>query len=480
MIKISIGVTLFFFAVNALALTEKAFINKVLSQDTHFEKDQIYVAIKKVELEASKQNYVGWNTNLTMSLSNNYYDMDKETDSKSIYEKHRRKNSKSVGLSAEKRFLSNPSSLTLSAKRSIPDTDTIRYKRDELYTGSNAKYSITTFDNNYTIKYKYPLLKHDGNASSLKTYYRDILDLEREKLDFGDAQEKFLVDRLKQYIDWNFYQKNADIYQNYKQSLTMIKGSKAKDRSIIKIAILRANQDALGNDSKLQSLKKELVSALNDTSLWSQSPEIDVNKNPKIVSNLTHYLRQNVRTLLKQDIDRRLKEIDLKHHKNQSLSKLDFSISAERNDNKGNTMSAIYDNKSILYTAGIDFSMPIGADVNSQKDIQVAQLNLRKLNIDYDNKLHDILSGVQALIVGLHLARKSLDEHQKLITNIEKEVKLIRKDYLAQAATVKMLVYAYQEKRDVDLGYIQASTNYQKSLLEYNAKLDSVLPITQL
>jgi hypothetical protein len=44
------------------------------------------------------------------------------------------------------------------------------------------------------------------------------LDLEREKFDFDDAQEGFLVARLKQFIDWNFYQKNAEVYQDYSQS----------------------------------------------------------------------------------------------------------------------------------------------------------------------------------------------------------------------------------------------------------------------
>jgi hypothetical protein len=45
------------------------------------------------------------------------------------------------------------------------------------------------------------LLKHGESASGLKTYRRDILDLEREKFDFDDAQEGFLVARLKQFID---------------------------------------------------------------------------------------------------------------------------------------------------------------------------------------------------------------------------------------------------------------------------------------
>jgi hypothetical protein len=57
-------------------------------------------------------------------------------------------------------------------------------------------------------------------------------DLEREKFDFDDAQEGFLVDRLEQFIDWNFYQKNAEIYQDYSQSLTIIQSIFFKRLSI--------------------------------------------------------------------------------------------------------------------------------------------------------------------------------------------------------------------------------------------------------
>jgi hypothetical protein len=49
---------------------------------------------------------------------------------------------------------------------------------------------------------------------------------------------------------------------------------------------------------------------LNDSSLWTENPEINTNKRPKIISNLTQYLQHNVRTLLKIEIDRRLKKIN--------------------------------------------------------------------------------------------------------------------------------------------------------------------------
>jgi uncharacterized protein (UPF0216 family) len=41
--KIIASMIFLLFVINALALTEKAFIDKVLNQDTNFEKDKIYV-----------------------------------------------------------------------------------------------------------------------------------------------------------------------------------------------------------------------------------------------------------------------------------------------------------------------------------------------------------------------------------------------------------------------------------------------------
>jgi outer membrane protein TolC len=154
---------------------------------------------------------------------------------------------------------------------------------------------------------------------------------------------------------------------------------------------------------------------------------------------------------------------------------LDFNIDAERNDNKGNTMTAVYKSKSILYTAGLNFSMPIGVDVNNQKDIQVAQLNLQKLNIDYNNKLKDIRSDVEALIVGLNLKKKALDTYQKLRIGVESEANLALKGYLNDSVSITALIDVYQEKRDVELDYVKALKDYQESLLKYDDKLDRVL-----
>jgi hypothetical protein len=70
--KIIASMIFLLFVIDALALTEKAFIDKVLNQDTNFEKDKIYVAIKQIELDASKRSYADWNADLSASLLNSY------------------------------------------------------------------------------------------------------------------------------------------------------------------------------------------------------------------------------------------------------------------------------------------------------------------------------------------------------------------------------------------------------------------------
>ncbi len=461
------------------ALTEQEFIQKVLSQDRFFEKDQLYVNIKQIELDASRDSYADWNSDLTIELNNSYYDIDKDTTSKSIYERQRHNNKQSIKLATKKRFLSNPSSLNISFSRQTPDSDIERYKQDKLYTTKtyNGSHSISTFDNAYKISYKYPLLKHDGNAASLKTYRRNILDLAREKLDFKDAQESFLVKRLRQYLSWVWYEKRADVYQNYLQALHDVELTQAADKGVLEIAISRANTDILANDSRLQAQKKSLMVGLDDADLSLQNPEIDENKQPNIITTgLGQYLVKNIRRLLKQDMDIELKTLDAKHYKNQVLPKLDFTISAEKNDNKGNTLTTRYKNSSVNYVSSLVFNIPIGEDVNSEKDIRIAKLNLRKLNIDYDNILQDIKSDVQALAAGLSIKQKTLRIFKETLADINENTDLVLTNYANQSINIENLLDSYTQKRDVELEYAAAMLGYHRDILQYNDKLDRVLP----
>ncbi len=443
------------------ALTEQEFIQKVLNQDTHFEKDQIYVVIKKIELEASRDAYAGWRSNLSATLHNAHYDINKKTVSKKTYDK-KHINTQSIRLASEKRFLSNPSSLKISATR--------RYKQTDSYDDN-----VSAFDDTYKISYKYPLLKHDSNAGSFKTYRRNILDLEREKLDFDDAQEAFLVKRLKQYLDWGLYSENTDIYQQYLQTIQKIKAA-PKDKKKLNTAIFLAQKDISDNNAKLQAQKKGLSIVLNDEALLLQKPRINYHKQAALITTpLGQYLQKNVRSLLKYQIDKKLKKTDLNHYENQSLFKLDLTLGAEKDTNKRNTLKTKYGNSSMFYFAGLTFNMPIGIDINNEKEILTTKLELRKFDIDYANKFKDIKSDIGALNVELSLNEKTLNDYKGIIRDLTDNANLAHDNYANQKVSIKDLLDIYKEKRDVELEYVTSVINYQKNILEYNDKLDKVI-----
>lgn len=475
--KITILISIYFsisavFANSTNVLTEADFIQKVLSQDTNFEKDQIYVNIKQIELDASRQSYAGWNSDLTIGIDNSYYDVEKNTTSTRAYEKNRVKNNQSIKLGTVKKFLSNPGSFDFSISRSKPDNDKARYKQDNYYDN----YNISTFNNSYKANYTYPLLKHDSNAESLKTYKRNILDLEREKLDFNDAQEAFLVGRLEQFLLWNLYAKNATIYDDYFRLVKNIRVVKSTDKSKIKTTFFRANKDILDNNSKLQAQIEALVIDLADGSFLTLKPQLDDAKKPHIITNnLESYLHKNVRGLLKDDIDKNLKKIDIKYYKNQNLAQLDFKISAEKFTNKGNTLTTQYDNNGVEYTTNLTFSTPIGKNINNEKDLAVAKLNLRKLQIDYDNAFKDVLSDVRALEVELKLNEKTLFGYQDAINDMAADIQTQYTNYLNKSITIAELLDIYKEKRDIELDHVSTMIDYQQNILKYDDKLDRII-----
>ncbi|MBE8189934.1 MAG: TolC family protein [Candidatus Thioglobus sp.] len=469
------GFLLLIFSQNILAITEQEFIKTVLSQDTHFEKDQIYVNIKQLELDASRDSYAGWNPVLAAAISNSHYDLDRESNSNRLYVKKNMRNSQAVKLAVVKRFLTNPSTLAISAGRSMPDEHIERYKQTEF----NDAYSLSEFNNSYLIYYKYPLLKHDSKpAKAFKTYKRNILDLEREELDFYDAQESFLVDRLEQYFLWNLYYQRNDIYQKYVKELTAVKTVKEEDKKSLKTAILLAEQDILKNNSLLQAQQKMLSVLLNDSNLTQQIPQINRHKNPDIVKqNLSKYLPKNVRILRKYLIDKKLKTLDLEFLKNQSLVKLDFNIGVAQNINIGNTLTIEYKNDSVNYFTGLTFSMPIGGNVNNKKGLKVARLDLQKLGIDYNNKLRNIRSNVEALSTAMELDKKTLSSYGGAIESLTDDVELMSDDYFDELANIKDLIGIYEDKRNTELAYADSVIGYQQNILKYNDELDRVLPI---
>jgi hypothetical protein len=453
------------------ALSEAEFITKILDNPDNFTKDKIYLQIKQLELDASYKNYVNWQKELSIEFENSYYDITKDTDSTYIYEKKRRNNSQKIALNFEKNFLNNPSTLSLDLSRELPSKDITRYKQDEFYN----YYEIDTYDNNYKITWSYPFLKHNSNASSLKTYHNNILDLESEKLDFIDAKEDFLVDKLEDFLNLAALSENHKIYTNYLRELENIQLKIDKDKTKLITQVKLAQNLITTNQTKIKALKQDLKSSLSDNSLNLNNIALNYQKTAKLITNYNEFIVKNNRDLLRYDIDKKQKINDINYYDNQILPELDFDISAEYDQNRGNTLSTKYDNNAVEYVSSLVFTIPLGGDINDEKNLAVAKLNLEKLNLDYQSKLQNITAEIKSLDIALKLDKESIDDYPTLLNDIQAESNLQLENYQQKIITLKDVFDTLKQKRDTLLDYVDLVLNYQLNILEYNDILDNII-----
>lgn len=129
-------------------------------------------------MDNSKRNYSDWKAGLTLDTKYIYWNNNKSTNSTYIYTKTSEKHSENTKLELTKRFLNNPSNLTVGIKHTLSNENLKRNKQFNSYDS----YGLYDYGNYYYLNWKYPLLKHDSNAVNLKTYHRNILDLSYKKL----------------------------------------------------------------------------------------------------------------------------------------------------------------------------------------------------------------------------------------------------------------------------------------------------------
>ena len=130
-------IALSFITTPAFAITEAQFIEKVLAQDKMLEEAQIGVDIKQIELDASRDNYADWKAELVANTAYKRTDYDKQKRasrstgflSTDTYNKQIKSMPSGIGLNVNKRFLSNPGSLSFGVKRNHVDGRDIQYKR---------------------------------------------------------------------------------------------------------------------------------------------------------------------------------------------------------------------------------------------------------------------------------------------------------------------------------------------------------------
>lgn len=451
-------------------ITQAQFIHRVLAQEKLLVEAQIGLDIKQIEMNASRDNYQNWSLDFSAKVAYNYYNLDRETDSNRSYIGKNKRYPKSVGLSAEKRFLDHRGSVKIGVMR-VKDKGAFSNYKKSLHT---ENYQTGEAENVQFIRYRYPLLKFDSNASALRTYRRDIIDLKRQKLLFFEVKEEILRKQLTDYFTWIGLHNRQLIQQSLLHNLNQIMAHNDKDEIILQKTIFKTEIEFDSTAKRLKAIKSKIAILLDDNSILNTTPDADLSVKTNIIKNnrLPEFLQKHSRVLARIRLDIALRDINIEYYQNRTLPALDFLIEAKNTDNVRHTKSSIFNDDRVDYKAELAFSMPLSGDILNASYLQKDQLGIKKLQISYNDKQQDILADADELNALLEVNEAELTQN---ISNSEQSLTLEKNSYTLQNSSMRDLIIAYQEFAQAKLLKLSTLANYQIRRLRYQALLDQLV-----
>ncbi len=455
----------------SFAITEAQFIAKVLAQDNLLEEAQIGLDIKQIELDASWGKHRNWKANLFIETDYRYQDLDRSTSSSSLYVKTNKRNRSEIGIRLEKRFLSNPGSLDIGISRRNDNTRAERYRKYQ--PDPDSDYELQGYTTEHYVQFNYPLLKHDSNATSLKTYRRDIIDFKRQKLLFYEIKENFLNDRLNDYLLWMLYHRQAQIEREHLHELRALNPRDETEAALLQNAIYQVEEYYDNIRNRLDGTQQKLAVLLDDETILSAIPEFDLSKRVVPITDvLLDYLKAHSRALERTTLGMQLTQINIEYYNNQKLPALDFTLKTEEILRNGNTISTRYADDRTSYEIGLEFNYELGGNISDRANLTKSLLGIRKLEISYQEQLQELQADLKLLDSLLELNEKQVS---KVIVAANQSVDLERENYLSGKTSIHDLLQAYREQRIAKMDYIEKIIAYQMNRIQYDNLLDRII-----
>lgn len=282
------------------ALTEPEFVQSLLDNHAFFEKEQINLIIKKIEMDGDKANYGDWTWDVSGEIGRIEKDKVKRNYTYSAdYARSTSQDVKKISTDFTKKFFDNGSELNISYDKSLPIKDEAMHDKNGYQTDKNT----TEYLDDLEISWTLPLLKNRGGVIDQKTYDLSVLDYKDEKLVLAEIKEDFIESKLMIFLDWVNYNAQIKIIKNRlelsKQMLETLKNKGKNKISILTLqrSINKTQRLLLDLESKLKAEQNTLSILLGNIDLDKNPLKIDWGIQPKLVDNLSNYCEKYIRDI---------------------------------------------------------------------------------------------------------------------------------------------------------------------------------------
>jgi len=454
----SILVSLLFFAFNAQAITEQAFVERLKSVHPFFKQQVTSSAIKKVEKQATTANE-DW----IVAVDSTYQS---EANTKNTSATNDRLNTTSIGISTTKKYTDTGSNLTIK------------------HTWADKNKDIDAVSNQFSIDYTYPLLRNKAGINDRLNFDVAQIAIAKNNLERLEAEENFILKQLTRFVALAYAQQQQLINEHRlalaKKELTLV--TEKYNASVVekvdvllqKDAYQKAKQQLLQAQQELTLLRHEIAITLG-IDFEKIVAEIDLYKTyqPKIIA-LQNYLTQNSRVLKTNDLAKTTLKRQLRSFKNQSKSQLDLNLglsSAGEDNHYSNSLS----NQDTTWKVGLGFSYPLGG-TQSTSNIQKANMQLLNLAQSKQQQLLELYIQAETLKEKIQLLKEILDSNKVQIDIAKARTKEEKQRYTNGNGQASFVINAQNNEQIVQLNYVKTAKDYQQAVLEFKASIDQLHP----
>ena len=432
------------------------FVQRLKDVHPFFAEQELTSKIKQIERQSvspSEEWVLGINSqykNESGSISTTYDDLDTHT----------------LNISASKSFADNGATVSLKQAWTEKSRD---------IESSNKKFSL-----DYTI----PLWKNKDGINISTDYDVASIDIQIDKLDKQERAEQFLLEKLKRFIDLTYAQEEKNINEQHlvlaAQEFELTK--KRYDASIAnradvlaqEDAFLRTKQQLLQSEQNLILLQYEIAVLLDteDTDLKTSFDLYD--EQPILTGDLKEYISDNSRAGKISNLNVAILQRKQTSLHNKLKPDLDFSVGLS-NESAGTTYLNVAQGFNPAFTIGVDLTYPLG-NMKGISGVAKNQVSIDRLELQKQEQLLTIYSQAMVLKEKIALLAEMMESNRAQIA-ISKE-RTAQEKYLynnGQGQT-SLVISSQSNEQSAILGLAKTASNYQKTVLDYWATIDKLLP----
>ncbi len=455
-------VLIFAICLDAQAMTQNKFIERLKNTHPFFTQLDLSVQIKQIDQQATTANQ-DW----IVGVKTNFKNEDSDISSITTYNDL---NTTSVDFSATKKIVSSGANIIV---------------KHNWKNKSKAEItSLNTNRNKFSIDYLHPLLKNAGGINNQLNTDLSNIDVQISRLEIAEQQEVFILTQLKKFIDLAYAQERLMINNQRldlaTQELTLVK-QRFTMSVVDKVDVLlqedayqSAKQQQLQTQQDLNFLRHEMAIIL-DIDFSNIRAEFDLYRGYTTNDdNLKQYLLSNSRVLRIANLNQDLLERQLKSDKNNSKIQLDLKLGISNEGENGRYTDSI-SNQGPSWNIGLDLSYPIGG-TQAKSAIEKTQIKLARAKEQKQEQLLNIHAKANALKQKIQYLVEILESNKTQIEIAKARTKEEKRRYNNANSQASFVISAQNNEQSASLNHIQVAKNYQQSVLDFKATIDQLLP----